>query len=214
MADKEKEKEEIEIGVIVILFIIALALVPAIYHTVSGYVGPYYAAYQPVIISIAQHIFGILIGISIPVSLLLLIGIVAAVEGTKHVRKKEEEHYDVKVEAAYEPDIKGDPGMAKKWASAVAHVDSPNNSDWRQAIIEADIILGDLLTRMSFQGSSIGEQLTGATKGDFKTLDQAWEAHKVRNQIAHEGSDFALTQHEAKRVINLYRQVFEEFFYI
>ena len=96
----------------------------------------------------------------------------------------------------------------------MAHVDSPNTSDWRQAIIEADIILGDVLTRMKYQGEGIGEQLKGANKADFKTMDQAWEAHRIRNQKAHEGSDFAMSQHEAKRVINLYKQVFEEFFYI
>ena len=67
---------------------------------------------------------------------------------------------------------------------------------------------------MSYHGDDLGSKLRGATKADFKTLDQAWEAHKVRNDIAHDGSNFLLSQREAKRVINLYRQVFEEFYYI
>ena len=32
-----------------------------------------------------------------------------------------------------------------------------------------------------------------------------------RNQIAHEGSAFELNQHEVRRIIDLYKQVFEEF---
>jgi hypothetical protein len=51
-------------------------------------------------------------------------------------------------------------------------------------------------------------------KGDFKTLDAAWEAHKIRNAIAHEGSDFVLSQRESKRVIGLYEMVFNEFNYV
>ncbi|MDE2188703.1 MAG: hypothetical protein KGJ35_03180, partial [Patescibacteria group bacterium] len=139
---------------------------------------------------------------------------VASVEGIKHIRKQEEKLYDIKVEMAYDDSAQGDPAMAKKWQTVMLHVDSPNASDWRQAIIDADSILAELLTKMQYPGAGVGEQLMAATKADFNTLDQAWEAHKVRNQIAHEGSDFKLSQHEAKRIIGLYKQVFEEFFYI
>jgi hypothetical protein len=51
-------------------------------------------------------------------------------------------------------------------------------------------------------------------KSDFNSIDMAWEAHKIRNSIAHEGSDFLLNQREAKRVIGLYEIVFREFRYI
>jgi hypothetical protein len=42
-------------------------------------------------------------------------------------------------------------------------------------------------------------------------LDEAWEAHRVRNQVAHEGSDFILSQREARRAVELYRKVFEAY---
>ena len=44
----------------------------------------------------------------------------------------------------------------------------------------------------------------------FKTIELAWDAHKMRNRIAHEGSDFVLTEREAKRVFVLYESVFRE----
>ena len=217
MKDKDKEKKGLEAGlVIIIVIVIVLAIVssPAALSFVSTYISPYFKSYYPGFLFIIQSIFGWILGISIIISVLLLIGIVTAIEGMKHVRKKEAALYDLKVETAYDENVKGDPTLTKKWHSVMTHVDSPNGSDWRHAIIEADIILGEILTKMSYHGEGIGEQLKQANKADFKTLDQAWEAHKIRNHIAHEGSDFAMSQHEAKRVINLYKQVLEEFFYI
>lgn len=213
----KEEKKEIEIGVviiIVIIIVVAIASSPAAFYFVSTYISPYFKSYYPDFLFIVQRIFGWILGISIIISVLLVIGIITAIEGTRHIRKKEAALYDLKVETAYDENVKGNPTLTKKWQSVMSHVDSPNASDWRQAIIEADIILGEILTKMSYHGEGIGEQLKQANKADFKTLDQAWEAHKIRNQIAHEGSDFAMSQHEAKRVVNLYKQVFEEFFYI
>ena len=80
--------------------------------------------------------------------------------------------------------------------------------------MEADIMLADILTKMGYQGDSIGEQLKGVEPSDFLTLNDAWEAHKVRNQIAHQGSDFQLNERDAKRIIGLYKKVFSEFYYI
>ncbi len=103
------------------------------------------------------------------------------------------------------------PMVNPKWEKIVAHIDSNNENDWRLAILEADIMLSDLLDTMSLTGETIGEKLKAVEKSDFTTIDQAWEAHKIRNQIAHEGSEFQLTQREARRVIELYRVVFNEF---
>ncbi len=98
-----------------------------------------------------------------------------------------------------------------QWERVLTHTDSPNENDWRLAILEADIMLGDLLEKLSLPGDSIGDRLKAVEKGSFKTIDNAWEAHKIRNQIAHEGIAFTLNQREAKRVIELYQSVFTEF---
>ena len=100
-----------------------------------------------------------------------------------------------------------------KWGEILNRIDSFNESDWRVAIIEADTLLEEMLEKMRYHGETIGEKLRAIEESDFVTLSHAWEAHKVRNKIAHEGS-FILTKREARRVIDLYRQVFEEFHYI
>jgi len=101
-----------------------------------------------------------------------------------------------------------------RWERIETLVSTENPGDWRVAILEADIMLEELLEAMGYKGEGIGERLKQIEVSDFNTLDKAWEAHKIRNQIAHEGADFNLTEREARRVIDLFRAVFDEFEYI
>lgn len=168
----------------------------------------------PLLVPLIQKFLSYLVVISLPASLMLLVGIVISTERLKAIRKKEEAIYNKKVEVAFNETAKGDPGMSLRWKKITEHMESENENDWKQAILEADIILGEILEKMGYQGDGIGEKLRRVEKADFHTLDQAWEAHKIRNIIAHEGASYTLTQYEAKRVTALYKQVFEEFFYI
>jgi hypothetical protein len=177
-------------------------------------VGSWIADSFPGLFITLKSLLGILVGISFPLALFFLIGIIYCVEKLKKIRLREEEIYDTKVEEGFETAETGDTVMAHRWQNATKHIASDNPNDWKQAIIEADIILEDLLTKMGYRGDSIGEKLKKVARGDMKSLDEAWEAHKVRNQIAHEGSSFSLNHHEAKNVIGMYRKVFEEFYYI
>jgi hypothetical protein len=101
-----------------------------------------------------------------------------------------------------------------RWEKITEHIHSTNPSDWRLAILECDIVLDEMLTKMSYHGETVADKLKAVERSDFLTIDQAWEAHKVRNAVAHEGSNFMMTEREAKRVVGLYEQVFKEFHYI
>ena len=176
----------------------------------------YIVAAFPHFVDYVAQIIGFLNGIALVVSFMLLVGIILSMERLKAIRAKEEEIYDAHVEPAYDESdsAKADPALAVRWQKVLEHAESQNENDWRQAIIEADIMLEDILRKVGLTGDTIGDLLKGADRADFKSLDAAWDAHKVRNRIAHDGSAFSLSQHEAKRVVNLYKQVFEEFFYI
>lgn len=87
---------------------------------------------------------------------------------------------------------------------------SANPSDWKQAVIEADIILDEVLKQRGYEGDSLGERLKGISSQQLATLNDAWEAHKIRNRIAHDGSDFILTKRIAQETIIRYQRVFEE----
>lgn len=97
-----------------------------------------------------------------------------------------------------------------RWDHVIELIESPHENDWRQAIIEADIMLDDLLTQLGYAGESVGEKLRSVDPARFSTLQDAWEGHKVRNEIAHKGSAYQLTDHLAYRTIHHYEAVMRE----
>lgn len=97
-----------------------------------------------------------------------------------------------------------------RWQYITELIESGQESDWRNAIIESDIMLDELLSRLGYQGDSVGEKLKSANPTQFHTLNNAWEAHKVRNEIAHSGSQYQLSEHIAHRTIANYELVFKE----
>ena len=98
-----------------------------------------------------------------------------------------------------------------QWERIFTYIESVNESDWKLAILEADILLSGLLDNLFLPGETIADKLKTVEKSDFTTIDNAWEAHRIRNQIAHDGEAFVLTEREARRVIELYRMIFDEF---
>ncbi len=151
------------------------------------------------------------------ISLLFLTGIVYCFLRIEHI-VAETKHHDVVPEGAGANVASGvaenASPIARRWEQVQKHLDSGRESDWRLAIIEADVLLEEMMTTMGYRGDSLGEKLKSVEKSDFTTIEQAWEAHGVRNKIAHEGAAFALSEREARRVIGLYLEVFREFRFI
>lgn len=102
----------------------------------------------------------------------------------------------------------------EQWDVVLAHLHSESEGDWRLAIIEADNMLDAMVKKMGYEGEDLGERLKSVEQSDFQSLQSAWEAHKVRNIIVHEGVGFKVTKADAERVIRLYEHVFREFRYI
>jgi len=121
------------------------------------------------------------------------------------LRKKEEAQYQNIVIAPAAV------GTNPRWKHIETLMAGDDASKWREAILEADIMLDDMLGRQGYQGEGVGEKLKSVEPSDFATLDDAWEAHKVRNQIAHKGSAFNLSEMLAHRTLARYENVFREF---
>ena len=149
--------------------------------------------------------------VSFLVSVALFAGIIYANRRRAEIRKQ----FNAEMKLL-EQKLAGDSLSNKnaRWDHVLELASSDSPGDWRVAIIEADSMLEELLSGMSYHGTTLGDKLKAIEPSDFRTLDSAWEAHKVRNHIAHSGSNFILTQRETKRVIELYKAVFQEFDYI
>lgn len=102
----------------------------------------------------------------------------------------------------------------RDWERVQRLFNSDNPSDWKIAILEADIMLEDLVrVKMGYRGETLGECLKQIEASDFTTLEEAWEAHNFRNRIAHE-SDAGISRRDVNRAIGLFEKVFREFSYI
>lgn len=99
---------------------------------------------------------------------------------------------------------------AERWASIVENASSSSESDWRLAILEADIVLDDMLKSMGAMGDTVADRLKSVNEHTIPSVQKAWEAHLVRNRIAHDGANYALSQHEARRIIGLFETVLKE----
>ncbi len=102
-------------------------------------------------------------------------------------------------------------GVNSRWDTIMVLASSPNEADWRRAILDADVMLSEVLEERGYTGETLGDQLKNANPLQFTTIDMAWEAHKMRNTIAHLGEGFPLTERDVRATIDLYHRVFEEF---
>jgi hypothetical protein len=101
-----------------------------------------------------------------------------------------------------------------KWDEIQKKIDSENSSDWKMAIIEADSLVDEIIKRVGYKGEDLGERLKNIEPSDFENLQNVWEAHKIRNKIAHEADAFQITKEEAKETLEKYQKALKELRYI
>ena len=138
------------------------------------------------------------------------------------IRAKEHKHLHHEIheyahnKAEQEKRLREEVGGSKneRWSKTLDYLFSQHGSDWKLSIIEADSMLDELLETLGFHGESLGDKLKMANQENFPQLTTAWEVHTIRNKIAHEGLAFELSQHEAKRIIALYEQIFHGYGFI
>ena len=121
------------------------------------------------------------------------------------LRKREHAYYTTLIPS---PEATG--GENPRWQHIQSLIAGDKESEWREAILEADIMLDDALARKGYVGEGVGEKLNAVDSQELASLQNAWDAHKVRNQIAHQGSMFKLSQELAGRTIAHFETVFRE----
>lgn len=142
-------------------------------------------------------------------SLLTLTGVVYCVVRIRQIQRAEREEFE-----AFVVKGAGEFPVERKWQRVVEHINSANPSDWRLAILEADILLTEMLEERGYRGETVGESLRQISAREHPVVEKAWEAHKVRNEIVHAGVEYTLTERAARRVISLYEEVFRAFRYL
>lgn len=139
------------------------------------------------------------------VSTLLFFAILTVLGGLIWIRLSERARYGVLPPASAVEVARRD-----QWNELLEMALSADPREWREAILAADRMLGELLDTLGILGATTPDKMRVLPDNAFSTVPQAWEAHRIRNFISNGTSDFILTQREAFRVMKLYEQVFEE----
>lgn len=157
------------------------------------------------------HMWAVLGTISALISLLSIAIIIFSLVRMREIQIHEKHEIAHEIHEALMSDKEKERDENPRWHYILTLVESPNESDWRVAIIEADTMLEEELRQKGLEGETVSELLEGARSSGYASTQNAWDAHLVRNQIAHQGSEFPLSQVEARRVIKMFQNVFEEF---
>ena len=90
--------------------------------------------------------------------------------------------------------------LLNKWRKIKQRLESRRESQHKIAIIEADKIIDELLSKMGYAGANMGERLDKMLPGEIENKDEIREAHEIRNRIIHDGK-FHISQEEATEII-------------
>ena len=157
------------------------------------------------------HSWSVFVAISMFLSFILATGVIYCVIRIRQIRHIERMQLRAAEHTVAAEDI---PKTQLRWNRVQEQAHSDSEQSWRLAILEADIMLNELLDLQGYRGETMADKMKQVDRAGFNTIDSAWEAHKIRNQVAHEGSGVVLNPREVKRVINLYESVFKEFKFI
>lgn len=80
------------------------------------------------------------------------------------------------------------------------------HSSHKNAILDADKLLDYALSKLGFEGS-LGEKLKRAGSR-FSNINSVWNAHKLRNRIAHDLSD--IPKDEAKAALGQFKRALND----
>lgn len=102
-----------------------------------------------------------------------------------------------------------------QWKMVLDHVNSESPAEWKLAILEADNMLDEVLEDMGYVGETVADKLKTMSRTKIASYEDIWEAHKLRNQIAHGGAiDMDLTKKMSRDTVAKFGNAFKELGYL
>jgi len=96
----------------------------------------------------------------------------------------------------------------KQWVKVKNRLEFPSEADHKLAIIEADEMLDEILSRMRTEGETLDEKLRKLTSLQLPNVSQVLQAHEARNNIIRD-PDYRFSLEEAKELIETYEKALE-----
>lgn len=95
-----------------------------------------------------------------------------------------------------------------RWLAIEQSLVRDNDASHHMAIMNADKLVDQALRDKGFKGQTMGERLKSA-KAALPHRDNIWQAHKLRNQIAHE-PDAKVSYDQARRALAQFKQTLKD----
>lgn len=95
------------------------------------------------------------------------------------------------------------------WKKIMEESEKAPPHSYTTAIVNADILIDELLQDAGFEGKDMGERLGKLNGLGLKTLDDIWRAHRLRNKIVHT-SDFEASKTAKNEALRVYEVFLKE----
>lgn len=100
-------------------------------------------------------------------------------------------------------------GFTGKWQEILKRLASAEEASYRLAVIEADKFFEEALRRLGYVGENFSDRLKQVHPTEIKNLNEVWQAHRVRNSLAHD-ADFKLSRGEAEKAVDAYERALRD----
>ena len=150
--------------------------------------------------------------ITIIYTVILLIAVVLVLVNASRQRramKKSEEAPQPASASIKKEEGKEAESLSDKWGAILELLNGKDEPSWRMAVTEADKFFDEIMQRLGYSGDNFGERLKQIHPTEIKNLDNVWDAHRVRNSLAHD-VDFKLSQDDARRAVGAYEEAMRD----
>jgi len=97
--------------------------------------------------------------------------------------------------------------IAKNWKKIIKKMDSGLESEYKLAIIEADVMLDEVLRRIGHTEEGVEAKINATTSSELKNVEEMKQARKVRNDIVYD-PDYHLTLEKTRETLKVYEETF------
>lgn len=98
--------------------------------------------------------------------------------------------------------------VTKEWEKLQGRLSSASEPEYKLAVLEADRMLDETLSRLNIPGQNLRERLSATTIAVIPNMKEVEEATQTRNNIVHD-PDYHLSLADARRVLAAYEETFK-----
>jgi len=97
----------------------------------------------------------------------------------------------------------------KDWMKILQRLETDMETEYKLAVIEADLLLNDVLKRLGYEGKTLGEKLEKIKPGVFSDIRSLKDADQIYQNLIYDVS-YRLGQPDAKRIIAIFEKALTE----